>query len=120
MRLPGDYLQGAEEAAAEAGTPAASAAAAAAAEQWQQVADQVLQMAIQHPSPLLRAAAQAGVAALSPPAYASLPPQLQQSLLGWCCAAVITDEASPVRAAAVKAVGAVAAAPALCTVPEGE
>ena len=52
--------------------------------------------------------------------FAALAPQLQQQLLGWCCAAAARDEASPVRAAAIKAVGAVAAAPALCAVPNGE
>lgn len=121
VRLPGDYLQAADAAAADAGAAgAAGLAAAAAAEQWQQVADQVLPLAVQHSSPLLRAAGQAVVGALTPAAFASLPPTLQLQLLGWCCSATVADEASPVRAAAAKAVGAIAAAPALCSVPNGE
>ena len=80
----------------------------------------MLRHAVQHSSALLRAAAQAVVSALSPAAFAALTPQLQQQLLAWCCAAAARDEASPVRAAAIKAVGAVAAAPALCAVPNGE
>jgi hypothetical protein len=75
---------------------------------------------VQHSSPLLRAASQAVISALSPAADPSLPLPLQQQLLGWCCVAAAKDEASPVRAAAAKAVGAVAAGPALCSVPNGE
>ena len=144
VRLPGDYLQAtgeaAEAAAAAAAQPAVSspvaaqlhggqaagAAAAAAgaaqgaAEQWQQLADEVLAAAVQHSSALLRAAAHAVIAALSPAAYAALATPLQRQLLAWCCSGMTGDEASPVRAAAAKAVGAVAASPALCALPGGE
>lgn len=126
VRLPGDYLQAAGEAAeaavsaAVAGAEAAAGPAAALAQQWQQAAEQVVLPASQHSSPLLRAAAQAVIAAVSPAVCAALPPPLQQQLLGWCFMAGVADEASPVRAAAAKAVGAVAACPALCSVPGGE
>ncbi|KAL4424003.1 hypothetical protein ABPG75_001304 [Micractinium tetrahymenae] len=142
VRLPGDFLQASEEGqlegaeSAEAAGICSSAAPAAAptaaltaappaaaaqhlAAQWQQVAEQVLAPAVQHSSPLLRAAAQAVISGLSPAAFAALPQPLQRQLLGWCCAAVAADEASPVRAAAAKALGAVAAAPALCMLAHG-
>lgn len=132
VRLPGDYLQVAGEGqqagrgSAETvgvGRRAAAALGAAAqrlAAQWQQLADEVLAPAVQHSSPLLRAAALAVLAGLSPAAFAALPQPLQLRLLGWCSAAAAGDEASPVRAAAAKALGALGAAPALCVLPGGE
>lgn len=134
VRLPGDYLQASEHGlraghgsaeAAGVGSPAALAAALLTAgmgglvAQWQELAEQVLAPAVQHSSPLLRAAAQAAVSGMSPRVYAALPQPQQQQLLGWCCVAAAGDEASPVRAAGAKALGALAASPAMCTVPEG-
>ncbi len=118
VRLAGDYLEASAAAAAQLDAPT-TLAVAAQADQWQQVAAQVLQPATWHASPLLRAAAQAIIGALSPAVLAGLPATLQQQLLAWCCSALAADEASPVRAAAAKAAGALAGAPALCALPEG-
>lgn len=131
MRLPGDFLQAAGQQLEAQEGPAPldegdapsrlqSAATVVLVQQWQQMSQHVLCAVVQHSSPLLRAAAQAVIAALSPAAYAAVPEHLQQLLLGWCCAAAAADEASPVRAAAAKALGAVAICPALCAVPNGE
>ncbi|PRW60946.1 Wee1 kinase [Chlorella sorokiniana] len=118
VRLAGDYLAGSVAAVAQLGA-STTLDAGAEIEQWQQVAEQVLQPATQHASPLLRAAAQAIIGALSPAVLAGLPLALQQQQLAWCCNAVATDDASPVRAAAAKAAGALANAPGLCAMPEG-
>lgn len=118
VRLPGDFLQTAAAQLDEEGVTVAATAATAA--RWGEASELVLRATVQHGSPLLRAAAQGVIAGLSPAAYGTLPLPLQQQLLGWCCSAAGADEASPVRAAAVKALGAVAAATALCTVPKGD
>lgn len=118
MRLAGDYLDTHTAAQVHPADSDTSSVAAEAA-RWQQVAAQVLQPAIQHASPLLRAAAQAVIGALSPAVLAVLPPAALQQLLAWCCDSVAADEASPVRAAAAKAAGAMAGAPALCKLPQG-
>jgi hypothetical protein len=81
--------------------------------------DQVLAPCMEHSSQLLRSAAQAVVASLSPGAFDALPQEHQRRLLSWGCMAA-ADEASPVRAAAAKALGAVAACPALLALPGGE
>ncbi|KAL4421841.1 hypothetical protein ABPG77_001323 [Micractinium sp. CCAP 211/92] len=137
VRLPGDFLQAAEGGqqagctgapAAGTGGPSAAAAPPAAgaspvapglAVQWQQLAEQVLAPVVQHSSALLRAGAHAVVAGLSPAVFAALPQAVQGQLVGWCCAAAAEDQASPVRAAAARALGALAAAPALCTLRGG-
>lgn len=118
VRLAGDHLEALAVAAAQADAGDMPTVASE-TERWQQMAAQVLQPAVQHASALIRAAAQAVISALSAAVLAALPPTLQRQLLAWCCNAVAADDASPVRAAAAKAVGAMADAPALCTLSQG-
>ena len=120
VRLPGDYLHSSGVLQEQGQGAGVDPAAAATVDQWQRAGELVVQPAVRHSSALLRAAAHAVIAALSPAAAERLPPPLLRQLLGWCCGAAANDEASPVRAAAAKAVGAVASAPALCALPGGE
>ncbi|GAB4815069.1 hypothetical protein N2152v2_002115 [Parachlorella kessleri] len=89
------------------------------AKRWTALAQGTLGPAMAHSSPLVRSAVYAVVAGLSPCAYAALPAPLQQQLLQWACSGATQEEGSPVRAAAVKAAGALAASPCILALHKG-
>lgn len=84
---------------------------------WEEATVAVVAVAVQHDSPLVRAAAHGVAAGVSATCAAQLPEALLCQLLCWSCQAASQDAASSVRAAAAKAAGALAAAQALCVGP---
>lgn len=112
--------QGSSGAPVEAAIPVRAELVREHKEQWEALAAAVLRPAVAHGSPLVRSAAQAVVGGLSPGAFGALASALQLRLLQWCCAAAARDDSSPVRAAAAKAMGALAGSRCCLEIPNGE
>lgn len=125
ISLTGDFLS-ALDSSGSGGSSGEEAAAAEGlvseglADLWQQTADAVLGAAAGHASASVRSAAQGVIGSISPARFGALGPSLQQRLLAWACAGASRDEASPVRAAAAKALVPLVASDALLALPQGE
>jgi hypothetical protein len=103
--LTGDWLlaRAAPPAAPQPGAPAAAAL-------WRQALARCFRPALRHASPVLRAAALGAVSCLPVAAAGALGPE-RDALLREACAAAVGDGASPVRAAAAKALASLLLAP---------